>query len=269
MKTFADVLALETTPADDVVRYGEDPLQFVEVWRPSDQPRAMVVLIHGGCWQAGYGVDHIRPLAAYLKANDYLIWAPEYRRIGDPGGGWPGTFEDVAASVDAAGRWRSAERADQLSVIFAGHSAGGQLALWAGARSAFTSDNPFAASAPLKPTGVLGLAAITDLVRYAAGVSSCERAAVELLGGTPDEVEARYAATSPVALLPSGTRVSLIQGMNDEIVPAEQAGRFVEAAIAAGDRVGLRYVPGAGHFDLIHPGTLACDTALASLRELA
>ena len=116
---------------------------------------------------------------------------------------------------------------------------------------------------------MLGLAAITDLVRYAAGVSSCERATVELLGGTPDEVAARYAATSPIALLPSGTRVSLIQGMNDEIVPAEQAGRFVEAAVAAGDRVGLRYVPGAGHFDLIHPGTLACDTALASLRELA
>lgn len=268
MKTFSDVLTLEAPPADEVVRYGAERLQFVEVWRPPGVPRAMVVLIHGGCWRNSYGVDHIRPLAAYLQANGFLIWAPEYRRIGDEGGGWPGTFEDVAASVDAASRWRAAEDSDQLSVVFTGHSAGGHLALWAGGRSAFANDHPFSAAEPLKPAAVLGLAAITDLVSYAAGVSSCERATAELLGGTPDEVAGRYAATSPIALLPSGTRVSLIQGMNDEIVPAEQAGRFVEAAIAAGDRVGLRYVPGAGHFDLIHPGTLACDTALASLREL-
>jgi acetyl esterase/lipase len=269
MKTFGDVMTLEAPPADEVVRYGEEVLQFVELWRPAARPRAMVVLIHGGCWRNGYGVDHIRPLAAYLKSNGYLIWAPEYRRIGDVGGGWPGTFEDIAASVDAAGRWRAASDADQLPVVFAGHSAGGHLALWAGCRHTVTAGQPFSAADPLMPGAVMGLAAITDLVRYAAGQSSCERSTIELLGGTPDEVEGRYATTSPIALLPSGTRVSLIQGMNDDIVAADQAGRFVEAAIASGDSVRLRYVPGAGHFDLIHPGTLACDTALASLRELA
>ena len=120
---------------------------------------------------------------------------------------------------------------------------------------------------PVKPDAVVGLAAITDLRSYAAGTSSCETSTRDLLGGLPDEVSARYAAVSPLELLPLGVPTTLVAGTGDMIVALQQAESFLSAAVAAGDRTRLRFVPGAGHFDFIHPGTLAWTTVLATLRE--
>lgn len=266
-KTFAELAALPAPEPDDVLRYGDLPQQFIELWRPVQIPRGLLVVIHGGCWQNAYGVDHIRPMADVLRAQGYLVWAPEYRRIGDAGGGWTGTFNDIAVVADAAGS-AGGRDGSVLPVLLAGHSAGGHLALWAACRPQFAEPSPFYTQRPMRPRGVLGLAAITDLRSYALGESSCERSTVELLGGLPEQQPARYAATSPIEQVPVGTPVALVQGMADEIVPAHQAERFLEAALAAGDSANLRYVPGAGHFDLIYPGTMAFATGLASLREL-
>ncbi len=262
-RTFDEVLALAAPAPDAVFTYGPESLQFAEIYRPEGAPKAVVGLIHGGCWQNAYDVAHVRPVAHGLREQGYLVSALEYRRLGDHGGGWPGTFHDIGAGVDAL-----VELAAGLPVLLVGHSAGGHLALWAAARPGFAADHPFVSSTPLMISGVLGLAPITDLVSYAAGTSSCERATAELLGGTPEAVPDRYAAVSPLALVPLGVPVAFVQGMNDSIVPASQAETLLAAVLDADDRGSLRYVPGAGHFDLIYPGTLAWHTALASLREL-
>lgn len=262
-KSFDEVLALPAPAPDEVFAYGNGPLQFAEIYRSEGAPKAVVGLIHGGCWQNAYDVAHVRPVAHGLRREGYLVSALEYRRLGDEGGGWPGTFDDVGAAVDALG-----ELAAGLPVLLAGHSAGGHLALWAAVRPRFPSGHRFAASAPLKVAGVLGLAAITDLVSYAAGSSSCQRATPALLGGAPQAVPERYAAVSPLSLVPLGVPIALVQGMDDSIVPSAQAETLLRAVLDAGERGTLRYVPGAGHFDHVYPGTLAWHTALASLREL-
>ncbi|NNM01628.1 MAG: alpha/beta hydrolase, partial [Gammaproteobacteria bacterium] len=98
----ADALdAFPSPPADATIAYGADPLQFGELrLPPGDGPFPAIVLIHGGCWLAKYDLSYIRKLAAAFTAAGIATWTVEYRRVGDPGGGWPGTYEDIAASGD-------------------------------------------------------------------------------------------------------------------------------------------------------------------------
>ena len=79
--------------------YGPHPAQFGELWLPGRAPLGTVVIIHGGFWRARYDLSLGRPLAADLAARGYAAWNLEYRRA-LAGGGWPGTFEDVAAGID-------------------------------------------------------------------------------------------------------------------------------------------------------------------------
>ncbi len=198
-----DVLSRPAREPDRTLRYGPDPNQLADVHLPPDgvPGRPLVVFLHGGFWMAGWDRVHARPLAADLAARGYPVASLEYRRIGQPGGGWRGTFDDVAAGVEAA--------AGQLGLgtpILAGHSAGGHLALWVAGR------------VPVR--GVLALAPVADLARgYALGLG--DGAVEALLGGAPDEVPDRYAFADPYRLpLPSVPTV-LVHGTEDRPVPVE------------------------------------------------
>src|SRR5215212_9588798 len=139
MISFAEVAAAPAPAADHRESYGSDPLQFGELRLPRGTTGRVpvVVFLHGGCWRAAYDLTHVAAAAAALASAGYAVWVPEYRRVGNDGGGWPGTFEDVAAAVDhvrdLAVRYPSL---DTTRVVLAGHSAGGQLALWAASRRA-------------------------------------------------------------------------------------------------------------------------------------
>src|SRR5499427_8031420 len=115
-------------------RYGPDPAQHGELWLPADPVAGTIVIIHGGFWRARYDLSLGRPLAADLAARGYTAWNLEYRRA-LAGGGWPGTFEDVAAGIDLL----AALAADTRQVIAVGHSAGGHLAAWAAGRAKLPS----------------------------------------------------------------------------------------------------------------------------------
>lgn len=258
--SFADVAGLSVLGTPERHRYGNGASQFGELWLPesSDSAAPLVILIHGGCWLSDYDLSYVRPLAASLSARGYAIWVPEYRRVGEPGGGWPGTFEDIAAAVDHV-RKLPRERIDLERAVLAGHSAGGHLALWAASRPGFAESSPFHAAGAFPVSGVIGLAAITDLAAYAAGDNSCQQVTPKLLGGTPQEQPQRYLATSP-AQLQVHARSVLIYGLADSIVPLEQA-RVIERAHLVG-------IPQAGHFDLVHPGTAAFPSLLEALRGL-
>ena len=265
--SFSDVLLLPTDQPDIISSYGAAPLQFGELWLPSaDKSASVVVLIHGGCWQGEYDIEHVRPAATALRSAGYIVWAIEYRRIGDPGGGWPGTFEDVALAIDHLNGLLETNGMEVRSRVFMGHSAGGQLALWAAARSNFSTGHPFYSPNSKVPDTVFGLAAITDMRTYAAGESSCEQSAAELLG-SPVEQPARYAAVSPMDLLPLGVPSVLAQGTDDPIVPPAQAETFHSRAVEVGEASKLLRLPGAGHFDLIHPRTNAWRAVLSALGD--
>lgn len=252
--SFDEVLAAPSAPHSGQFAYGAAQSQYARLWRApvAQEPAPVMVLVHGGCWLQAYDVAHIAPLASALAAAGFAVWAPEYRRLGESGGGWPGSAEDVLVAIQAL-RELGPAHVDLQRVVLAGHSAGGQLALWASA--ALPGDG----EAGLRVRGVIGLAAITDLHDYAAGNNSCQQAAVRFLGGRPDQVPAHYAAASPRELtLPQAT--ILLHGDVDSIVPLAQA----QAITAAETRV----VEGAGHFDLIHPGTAAFPALVRALNDV-
>lgn len=212
------------------IPYGDDALQFGDLWLPDGPgPFPTVVLIHGGFWRNRYALDLMDPLAADLAAGSFAAWNIEYRRVGDAGGGWPGTFDDVAAAVDHLATIATEHGVDTSTVAVVGHSAGGHLALWAAGR----------ADAAVVPRIAIGQGPVVDVVACAeAGLSN--GAAIEFLGGTPDEVPGRYAFATPNL---SATRTVAVVGSEDVNVPPS----FSQGALE------IVAIEGADHFDLIDP----------------
>jgi acetyl esterase/lipase len=251
--SFQEVLALEARPADARIAYGPGPQQFGELWVPRGTgPHPVAVVIHGGCWSAEYGEGHIRPVCAALAQAGVAAWCLEYRRVGDKGGGWPGTFEDVGRGAEHLREIAPSHGLDLTRVVAVGHSAGGHLALWLAARARLPAADPLRGKPPLPLRGVVGLAPIPDLAR-AASDHVCGDAVPSLLGGLPEAQSARYSAASPIALVPLGVPQTIVHGREDRIVPIRLSERYVAAAGEKGDTVRLVVVEGAGHFDLIAP----------------
>ena len=200
-----------------------------------DGPFPVVVLLHGGYWRSKYGKSLMRAVAADLARRGFAAWNVEYRRVGRHRGGWPMTFDDVAAAIGLLAELRD-PRLDLARVDVVGHSAGGQLAVWAASR----------ADGRVPIRRVVVQAAVLDMVW--AG-----EPAVELLGGGPDKVPERYAATDPMRLLPLGKPVLVVHGAGDETVPLRKSRQWVEAARAAGDDVRLVEPEPGGHRIHIDP----------------
>jgi acetyl esterase/lipase len=213
----------------------------------SEHKAPLVIFIHGGCWLNQYDVAHSHAFSTALAQAGYVVWAIEYRRVGDHGGGWPGSLKDVEKAIAYTAKL-SEYPINLNQVAIAGHSAGGHLALLAGANSSLEQGIVIKA--------VVGLAPIVDLLEYAKGGNSCQTAVSKFMGGMPLQRSTQYSAANPVELgIPDST--ILIHGSADVIVPIEQS---INKGVA------LRTVEGAGHFDLIHPGTPAFQVLL---RELA
>jgi acetyl esterase/lipase len=265
-----EVLTRPVLPPDLVLRYGPHPDHVADLRLPAVRAAApLVLLLHGGFWRAAYDRAHTGPLATALTADGFAVCAPEYRRTGQAGGGWPGTFDDVAAAVDALpglAAKAAAGRVEAGPSLLAGFSAGGHLALWAASRHRLPPGTPWAAPAA-RCRGVVALAAVCDLVSgYRLGLD--DGAVAELLGGGPDTHADRYAATSPVGLLPTGNRVRLVHGGADEIVPCDMSLDYAARAQAAGDNAVCRALPGVGHFALIDPRSAAWPEVVAAFRAL-
>ena len=215
----------------------------------------------------------MRGLAAALTAEGYATWSLEYRRLGDPGGGWPGTLEDVGRGADHLREVARAHPLDLDRVVALGHSAGGQLALWLAARPRLAElapragTRPLRAARPLRLRGVVSLAGITDLRAGAAG-GVCGDAIPRLLGGPPSDHADRLGQSSPIELLPLGVPVRLVCGARDPIVPIDQARSYEAAAKRAGDTVSVEVVEGAGHFELVDPGSSAWPAVREAVRAL-
>lgn len=255
------VLTRSAPPPDLTVAYGTHPDQVADVRLPSGSGDTypLVLFLHGGFWRSAYDRAHVGPLAADLAARGYPVATVEYRRTGAPGGGWPGTFDDVRAAVRTVpGLIRDAAGAIG-EVVLAGHSAGGQLALWAAAGLA---------ADPGVRVPVLALAPVADLAR-AFRLDLDGGAVAALLGGGPAEFAERYAMADPTALLPLGVPVALVHGDDDRQVPVDFSRAFAAAARAAGDEVTLYELPGVEHFGLIDPQSPAWPAVLAALEPVS
>jgi acetyl esterase/lipase len=251
------------------LHYGSEPLQFGELYIPNGHgPHPVVILIHGGFWRARYGLSLMTGLARDLAERGIAAWNIEYRRIGDVGGGWPGTLQDVACAADYLRTIASTYSLDTERVVAVGHSAGGHLALWLAARARLTKDNPLTVNdTPLPLKGVISLAGAMDL-EYVWQLHLSNDAAAELLGGTPGEVPERYAAASPAALLPLGVSQVLIHGTADANVPLTVSQVYARKAKKAGDSVTLIELPNAEHFVVIDPHSAAWELIVGEIQKL-
>jgi acetyl esterase/lipase len=259
----ADPRAVLDRPApapDATVSYGGHPDQVADLRRPAGDgpPRPLVVVVHGGFWRAEYDRRHTGPLAAALAELGHPVAQLEYRRTGQPGGGWPGTLDDVLAGVAALPGLAGPVLGDRLRPgppLLVGHSAGGHLALYA------------AAAAPAAVAGVLALAPVADLAEaYRLDLDSGAVAA--LLGGGPAEHPERYAAADPRRLLPVPTPTVILHGLLDRQVPVALSRSYVAAARAAGSPVRLVEIGGCEHFGLIDPESPAWAEVARALGSL-
>lgn len=231
---------------------------------PATGPAPLVLLLHGGFWRPEYDRLHTAVVAHALAALGYAVANVEYRRLG--AGGWATTLGDVALAADRLpGLIETARpgRTDPDRVVYAGHSAGGHLALWAAARDRLPAGAPGRTDGPPRVAGVVALAAVTDLVG-SWRLGNGRGAVAEFLGGGPDEVPAAYAAADPTAIGAPKAPTVLVHGAADERLPVEAARRYRDAV-----GVELIEVPDAGHFELIDPASAAWPAVLTALRRVA
>ncbi|MDQ7907097.1 alpha/beta hydrolase [Phytohabitans sp. ZYX-F-186] len=248
------VLHRPTPPPDATVRYGDHPDQIADVRMPPPRAKArpLVIVVHGGFWRAEWDRSHISPLAAALAAAGYPVAQLEYRRTGQPGGGWPGTFADVVAGVTAIPQLMGLGWAPPLLL---GHSAGGHLALW------------YALAGPAPVLGVVALAPVADLAE-AHRLDLDQGAVAALLGGGPTEVPDRYAEADPSARTPPGVRSVIIHGARDRHVPVEISRKYTATARAEGGDVSLIELPESEHFALIDPQSSAWPVVKSTLQSM-
>ncbi|MBF9128117.1 alpha/beta hydrolase [Plantactinospora sp. S1510] len=256
------VLDRPAPPPDALVRYGPDPEQVADLRWPSTAagpPRPLVVVVHGGFWRAEYDRRHTGPLAADLVGRGYPVAQLEYRRTGQPGGGWPGTFDDVAAGVDALPALTDAAmpagRMAPGPPILLGHSAGGHLALW------------YALRKPIGVRGVLALAPVLDLAQ-AYRLDLDGGAVAALLGGGPDDVPERYAHTDPARSPAPQVRTVILHGTLDQQVPVEMSRRYAADVGHSGAELRMVELPNSEHFGLVDPESDVWSAVIAGLHSI-
>jgi acetyl esterase/lipase len=262
--SYRELLARPRPAATQRVHYGNAPSQFGDLWLPNGKgPHPVLVMIHGGCWRADLpGLELMAYAAEDLRQHGFAVWNIEYRRLGEPGGGFPGTFEDIADGVDWLRKLTNANSLNLGNIIAVGHSAGGHLALWAAARRRLPKTSPLYRDNPLSIKAVVSLAGVGDLSEYRAqGPPAC---------GGPDVIDALdgvasrgpwdvFNDTSPAEMLPIGVPQAIISGALDPIVPAAFGRAYAAKAKAAGDPVQEITIAGAGHFELIDPESSAFE----------
>ncbi|MGN0100440.1 alpha/beta fold hydrolase [Dietzia sp. CH92] len=192
----------------------------------------LAVLIHGGSWQKEIGAGSFDHLARELASRGMAVYNIEYRRVGS-GGGWPITFRDVADALDHVSEVD--KKFPQITTddeVVVGHSAGAQLAVWAGTRH-LLEDGEVGASPRFRPTRVISIAGPLDMV-YAA--THGDDRIVTALGGTPDEVPSRYTSVDPIQNIDTGTPVIALHGRQDVTVAPENSLRYVDEVTRRGGR---------------------------------
>ena len=234
-------MTLPPPPYDNKVAYGDGPFHFGYLRLPkSPGPHPVAVVIHGGFWRAAFDLEHSGHLCAALTRAGLATWSLEYRRIGNPGGGWPGTCEDILRGAEYVRTLAAKYPLNASRMIAIGHSAGGQLALW------------LASQRKPRLRGAVSLAGVADL-RRAWDLHLSNTVVGELMGGSPAERPEEYKKASPIERVPLGTPSRMIHGDADDVVPIEISERFAESASRSGDDAKLIRLKGADHFAVIDP----------------
>lgn len=235
--------------------YGKSESQCCELFLPEDGNKKKVVcLIHGGFWLYPYDKNQMNELALNLVQMGFVVWNIEYRRIGEPGGGWSGTFDDILAAVNYLGSFDEIKESE-FTVV--GHSAGGHLALWLSHQRELLD---------LKIRKVIALAPVTDLIG-GFELNMGEGAVQKLLGTTPTENKERYLVTSPFELLPySSVSQVIIHGTSDEYIDIRMTNDYIHKAHILDCDIEYIAVKDGYHLDFLDPLSLSAKAMFGILK---
>lgn len=257
--TWADLKARPLPQPTQTLRYRDGPAGVIDVWLPdAEGPHPVVIMVHGGCWQKEIADRTLMNYAAEdLRQRGLAVWNIEYRGVDEEGGGYPGTYTDVAAAIDLL-----AEAPDEMNlslrhVLAFGHSAGGHLSVWAASRRNLPKTSPMYTDRP-QPI---------DVVINSGGLADLQASSPVTLPSCLAEIEDRllapsgapYADTSPAELLPPSAIVYNVNGSEDGIAPPGLGETFTAKINTAGGSSAFRLIEGAGHVELIAPGTKAFE----------
>ena len=261
--TSADLADFPHPPPDRRIPYGDDPLQFGDLRIPEGEgPHPVVIFIHGGQWKAEFDISHSDKMTDGLTRSGYATWSLEYRRIGNDGGGWPGTFLDIGAGADHLRLIADEHKLDLERVIAMGHSAGGHLAIWLASRATIPPESVLHTKDPIALTGVVGMAPAADLAGLH-GSDFCGDVIDALMGGSPEEVPEHYRWGDPMLFSPSEIPQFLVIGKHDSIW-SPWGLSYLDVAIARGDQIRMTEAPDSGHFEMIDPDTASFNIVLAA-----
>ncbi len=259
-------------PAHEI-EIGRGPAGIVDLWLPDIiGPYPVILMVHGGCWQKTIADRTLMNYAAEeLSQQGFAVWNIEYRGVDEPGGGYPGTFLDVAASTDALRDCAADYNLLTDNIIAFGHSAGGHLASWLAARPQLSKESPLHCENPLPIRSVVNTGGLADLEASAPVTEAdCLSTIMEKLTGPASNVRPDvFADTSPAALLPFGATTVCINGDLDPIAPPVLGKDYAAKANAAGDNAKYCEIEDCGHVELIAPGTPAFDQTILIIRDLA
>jgi acetyl esterase/lipase len=263
LMTWPDLLERPRPAPSATVHYGNDPLQVVDVWLPAGAgPHPVALMVHGGCWQTDVADRTIMNwIADDLRRRGIAVWNIDYRGVDRPGGGYPGTFQDVAAAADALRAHAADYHLDVRRVVAIGHSAGGHLALWLAGRPRLPAESPLRTANPLPIAEVVSLGGLPDLEETARSENGCGN---EVIGRLTN---GQFADTSVPRLAPLGLKQVLINGLQDRIIPIPYAEGYARPMRAAGDDVRVRMLDHTGHVELVAPETAAWAAAVAELQR--
>lgn len=253
------------------IPYGDHPSQFGVLRMPTlSGPSPVVITIHGGFWQSKYGLEENTPLDEDLTRRGYATWNVEYRRVGEEGGGWTGTFGDIIDAVNHLTQLKERFQLDLSRVIVLGHSAGGQLALWLASQTNKGQMSGIESTLQIPIRGVISLSGVLDLrkmweIHNGKGMVS---PVTTFIGGSPQEVSERYSLASPIELLPLNIEQVLIHGELDRHVPVDLSVEYFRRANELGDKVRLVVLPEVEHFAVIDPSSSAWESVVNSLESL-
>ena len=261
-----DDLTNRTRPVpDETISYGADPLQVADLWRPAgDGPFPTVLMIHGGCWQTDIADRTLMAwIADDLRQHGIAVWNVDYRGVDREGGGYPGTYLDVANAAKALRDNAARLKLDIDPLVAIGHSAGGHLALWLAGQDKLPEGSPLRVADPVIPDTIISQGGLPDLKLAATPPGSgCGTEVIDRISGG-----GKYAETSVPELGPLGARQVLVNGLNDRIIPTDYATQYEAAMRAKGDDVRVRFVPDSGHVELVSPETAAWAAAVDEIEK--
>ncbi|KCZ52392.1 alpha/beta hydrolase [Hyphomonas pacifica] len=271
LMTWKDLLTRERPSTAHHIRTGPGTSNVIDLWLPDGKgPFPVVIMVHGGCWQKSIADRTLMNFAAEdLRQRGLAVWNIEYRGVDEDGGGYPGTFEDVARATDLLRDYADEYNLKLDRIAAMGHSAGGHLALWLAARPKLPRSSPLWSETPLHLDLVVNSGGLADLEASAPVTQEgCLASIMDVLTGAPSGQRPDvFSDTSPAAMLPFAARQVSVNGEQDRIAPPILGKHYTKKAKAAGSAASFIQVPDTGHVELIAPGSEAFEMEAALLTE--